>query len=78
MVPAATRYCRYGLGMAQSDDHAAALAVLRTRHHAMRVVVSAVRETVENAREVGVSWAAIGEVFGVSAGEAQEMFGGEE
>ena len=52
--------------------------MLRTRRHAMRVVVTAVREAVDNAREVGVSWAAIGEVFGVSAGAAQEMFSGEE
>lgn len=63
--------------MAENHDHEAALAVLRTRHHGMRVVVTAVREAVEHARELGVSWEAIGEVFGVSAAEAQGMFDGD-
>lgn len=64
--------------MAENDERGAALAALRTRQHGLRVVVMAVREAVEHARRVGVSWAAIGEVFGVSGGEARQMFDGEE
>lgn len=61
-----------------TDQQDATLDVVRRRYEGLQLMVTSIRQAVDDAREAGVPWDAVGEVFGVPADEARAMFGGDD